>query len=138
MKKVIKKIKDIDAYKVEQTFNTSGDSDQKRIGSLVGGVFTLLMIVLSTYFFGSDIVRMHNGKDDVQTHKSRPNYLIDGENIIQIFNSTFLPSLELYTNEVDPRIDSIIEGPDGIVMEELLTYIEPVIMIVNETQDNPT
>ena len=133
MKKVIKTVKDIDAYKVEQTFNTSATGDEKKIGSFVGGLFTLVLIIFTSYYFGSSMIRMHKGKDDVQTHKSRPNYLVDGESIIHIAKTTFLPSLEMYTNGDDPRVDAIIEGPDGIVMEELLTYIEPVIMIVNET-----
>ena len=71
---------------------------------------------------------MHKGKDDVRTHLSRPNHLLDGENIINITDSTFLHSLELNPNEDDPRVDAII-GPDGIVLEELMTYIEPVIRI---------
>ena len=63
-KKVIKKVKDIDAYKVEQTFNTSGNSDEKEIGSVVGGLFTLMLIILASYYLGSSLIRMHNGKDD--------------------------------------------------------------------------
>jgi hypothetical protein len=38
---------------------------------------------------------MHNGKDDVSTYQSRPNFLRDGENLIEVANSTFLPSIEL-------------------------------------------
>ena len=40
---------------------------------------------------------MYQGKDDVRTHLSRPNNMLDGENIINITDSTFLPSLELKT-----------------------------------------
>ena len=69
---------------------------------------------------------MHQGKDDIRTHLSRPNNLLDGENIINVNDSTSLPSLELYSYSDDPRVDSIV-GKDGIVMEELLTYIEPLI-----------
>jgi hypothetical protein len=139
MKKVIKTIKEIDAYKVEQTFNTCESSDNHSIGSVVGGLFTLTLITLLTVNFVANLHRMNLGKDDVQTHKFRPNYLLDGENIINITDSTFLPSLELYSNiKDDTRINAIIrKDGTGIVMEELLTYIEPVIMIVNETEGNP-
>ena len=78
---------------------------------------------------------MHNGKDDVQTDRSRPNSLLDGENIIEVHNSTFLPSIELVQHRDDPRVNSIF-GKDGIVIEELLTYIEPVIVIRNRSLDS--
>jgi len=75
---------------------------------------------------------MHNGKDDVQTNRSRANFLVDGENVIAVSNSTFLPSIELMTSIDDPRVNAIM-GKDGIVMEELLTYFESVIVITNRT-----
>ena len=95
--KIEKKLKEIDAYKVDQTFNTSGDGNKKQLGSLVGGLFTLVLIIIGASYFVSSLIRMHQGKDDVQTDRSRPNSLLDGENIINITDLTFLPSLELMT-----------------------------------------
>jgi hypothetical protein len=69
---------------------------------------------------------MYLGKDDSENHRTRPNSLLDGEDEIILNNSTFLPSLELVqiseTNETNA-----IFGSDGIVLEELLSYFEPVI-----------
>ena len=42
MEKVISKVKNNDAYKVEQTFDASGDGEDQELGSLVGGLFTLV------------------------------------------------------------------------------------------------
>jgi hypothetical protein len=50
--------------------------------------------------------------------------LRDGENIIKIADTQFLPTIELVDYYDDPLIKTILK-PDGIDLQELLTYFEP-------------
>ena len=85
MKKVTKKIKEIDAYKREQSFNTRGDGgNEKEIGSLVGGLFTIIVIIIIFEHFGNSLHRMYLGKEDSETTRTRPNFLLAGENVINL------------------------------------------------------
>ena len=48
--------------------------------------------------------KMHDGSQDNNTVLSRTNYMVDGENTIQMANSSFLPSVELVDWFNDPFI----------------------------------
>ena len=72
---------------------------------------------------------MHYGIDDIQIHRSRSNYLSDGENIIDTASSSFMPNLELVNYYNDPNVKTILRPSGGIDLEELLTYFEPLIIV---------
>jgi len=74
------------------------------------------------------MIRMHRGLDDTQINKSRTNYLVDGENEIDVENSSFLPMLEFVDWFNHPVVQTFLT-PDGIVLEELLNFMEPAITI---------
>ena len=69
---------------------------------------------------------MHKGIDDTERQRLRTNYLRNGENIINVGNSSFLPNLELWSVTGGLLVESIIT-PIGIDMTELLTYMNPLI-----------
>ena len=69
MDKISKKVKEIDSFKVEKTFNTDGDSDDKELGSVPGGLCTLTFWMLVVTYLVFSLIRMHHGKDDVQTNR---------------------------------------------------------------------
>ena len=69
---------------------------------------------------------MHRGIDDTEKQRLRTNYLRNGENIINVGNSSLLPNIELWSTSGGLQFDSIIT-PTGINMTELLTYIDPQI-----------
>jgi hypothetical protein len=71
---------------------------------------------------------MIRGLDDRYNSFNRANHLQNGEEEIQMKGSRFLPSLELINWFSAPAIDKILT-PNGIDMAELLTYIEPTIVI---------
>lgn len=79
---------------------------------------------------------MHQGIDDNQIYRSRTNNLRDGENIIDTANTNFLPNVELVDYYDDPIVKTILL-PNGINMQELLTYFEPNI-VVRERNENFT
>jgi hypothetical protein len=72
---------------------------------------------------------MHEGIYDLQTSTSRTNYLIDGENIIEVAKTEFLPNLEIvdYYNS-DPLIKTILTD-EGVNLKELNKYVEPVVVV---------
>ena len=57
---------------------------------------------------------MHEGLEDTQSVFSRPNQLIDGENVINMTKSDFMPSLEILWNSEAPLKlqKSIISGKE--------------------------
>ena len=69
---------------------------------------------------------MHKGIDDTEKQRLRTNYERNGENIINVGNSSLLPNLELWSATGGLWFESIVT-PTGINMTELLTYIDPVI-----------
>jgi uncharacterized protein YkuJ len=69
---------------------------------------------------------MHKGIDDTEKQRLRTNYERNGENIINVENSSLLPNFELWSVEGGLEFESIIT-PTGINMTELLTYIDPKI-----------
>ena len=79
---------------------------------------------------------MHKGKDDTEKQRLRTNYERNGENIINVGNSSLLPNLELWSITGGLLVESILT-PTGINMTELLTYINPIIMHL-EKNDNFT
>ena len=95
-------LKNLDMFKVDQSFNTSEGGSSDRIGSRVGGVFTLAFIIIFAYNTISSFKRMHYGIDDSNVNKSRINYLKDGENIIHLNDSSFLPNIEFVDWFGDP------------------------------------
>ena len=119
MDKITKKVEEIDSFKVEKTFNTEANSEDKELGSVPGGLCTLTNWILLVTYLVISLIQMHNGENDVQTDRSRPNYLLDGENVIKVFNSTFLPTLELYW-ALDENRENSIDGKHGIIINELL------------------
>ena len=78
---------------------------------------------------------MHEGIYDLQTATSRTNYLIDGENIIEVAKSDFLPNLEIvdYYNS-DPLIKTILTE-EGVNLNELYKYVEPVVVVRSRNVD---
>ena len=86
-------LKFVDVYKSDKKFNMSEDQSDKinrnqdKVGSKVGGSFSLFLIFLCIYQFVYQMVRMHQGLEDNQIFRSRTNHLRDGENIIDIANS---------------------------------------------------
>ena len=68
---------------------------------------------------------MHKGIDDTEKQRLRTNYERNGENIINVGNSSLLPNLDLYNYVGDPLVATILT-PTGINMTELLTYIDPL------------
>ena len=67
---------------------------------------------------------MHKGIDDTEKQRLRTNYERNGENIINVGNSSLLPNLELWSVEGGLLAESVLT-PTGINMTELLTYIDP-------------
>ena len=65
--------------------------------------------------------------DDIQIFRQRSNSLRDGENIIDTASTHFLPTLEIDDYYNDPIVKTVLR-PNGIDMQELLTYIEPNIV----------
>lgn len=87
-----------DVFKVDKKFNVSEDPSNDKIekmGSRVGGFFSLVLYITILLRFIIAINRMQGGLDDNQFKNSRSNHLIDGENIIKVGQTDFLPSLEL-------------------------------------------
>ena len=79
---------------------------------------------------------MHKGIDDTEKQRLRTNYLRNGENIIDVGNSSLLPNLELLSVVGGLYFESIIT-PTGINMTELLTYINP-LTFYHERNENFT
>ena len=79
---------------------------------------------------------MHKGLDDTEKQRLRTNSLRNGENIIDVGNSSLLPNLELWSATGGLLVESIIT-PTGIDMTELLTYINPKIEY-NDRNENFT
>ena len=79
---------------------------------------------------------MHKGIDDTEKQRLRTNYLRNGENIINVGNSSLLPNLDLWSISGGLLVESIIT-PTGINMTELLTYIDPK-MEYSERNENFT
>ena len=79
---------------------------------------------------------MHKGIDDTEKQRLRTNYERNGENIINVGNSSFLPNFEFRSIAGGSLVESIIT-PTGINMTELLTYIDPV-MVHEENNENFT
>ena len=79
---------------------------------------------------------MHKGKDDTEKQRLRTNYERNGENIINVGKSAFLPNLELWSAIGGLEVESILT-PTGINMTELLTYINPLIQY-DERNENFT
>ena len=70
--------------------------------------------------------------DDKNTLNYRANDLVDGENLIKVNESDFLPSLELiWRGAKDPIMynNLFLKGRKGINMTELHTYINPSIVV---------
>ena len=57
----------------------------------MGGTFSFVLYFIIMIQFSRSMDRMHKGIDDNQIHRSRANYLRDGENIIDTANTHFLP-----------------------------------------------
>jgi hypothetical protein len=88
-------LKEIDSFKVGKSFNISrkkkdkcegeishdhrSEDNQEKLGSKVGGVFTILMSVMLSVYFGYLMTRMYAGKDDNSRSATRANRLRDGE-----------------------------------------------------------
>ena len=80
---------------------------------------------------------MHKGLDDSEKQRSRSNNLRNGENIINIGNSSLLPNLDFVNYNGDELIKTVIDPVSGINMTELLTYFDPNI-VHRERNENYT
>ena len=99
---------------------------EQNFGSKVGGTFSIIFYLIVLYQFSRLLDRMHKGIDDTEKQRLRTNYERNGENIINVGNSSLLPNLELLSVEGGSLVESILT-PTGINMTELLTYIDPLI-----------
>jgi hypothetical protein len=98
------------------------------IGSKMGGLLTIIVLMSVLSFCTFEYSRMMRGLDDLYNSFNRANHLLNGEEEIFINGSRFLPSLELIKWESNPIIDKILT-PNGINITELLTYVEPNIVV---------
>ena len=59
----------------------------------------------------------------------RANRLKNGENIIRINETSFLPSLEMLNREQNKVVASVLSLEDGIDIKELETFVEIVLIL---------
>ena len=69
------------------------------MGSKMGGVFTIMLVIVLSSYFTYLVRRMYRGADDNMQSLFESNDLDDGTNEIHIGNSNILPSIEFLNGQ---------------------------------------
>jgi len=106
MKKFERSLKYIDQFKTKKTFNmsrwnqsTKQNDSFDRMGSKVGGFFTIFLYIWLVSYFTYLVRRMYRGVDDNLQNLTRSNDLQNGHEEIAIGPSNNMPSMELLVYE---------------------------------------
>jgi|APSaa5957512535_1039671.scaffolds.fasta_scaffold500060_1 hypothetical protein len=95
--KYLKKIKHLDLFRVKKNFNLAKNTSKAKnrfkllptdfVGSAIGGLLSVFLVVLVVSQSTSLMVRMHAGLDDNSKLHARSNHLQDGEDKIDVPNT---------------------------------------------------
>jgi hypothetical protein len=102
------------------------DDNQQKLGSKIGGAFTITLVILLVLYLQYLYNRMHLGIDDNTKTNKRANRLINGENVIFINETNFLPHLELINRYSNPDVEKVLGD-----LTELQKYIEVALITEN-------
>ena len=108
------------------------------MGSKIGGLFTIVLLVFLVSNFSYLLKRMFLGQDDTIKSWTRANSLKDGESMVDVSGTHFLPSLELVIQPYAPDFDidsTIVSEEHGVDILKLSKYIEVGLVIEKRDVD---